>query len=48
VDGLATWAPDDPDMYRQRGKMVARDGYVTANLQNLAKPTQAQSELVAK
>lgn len=33
VDGLATWAPQDPDMYRQRGKMVARDGYVAVNLQ---------------
>jgi uncharacterized peroxidase-related enzyme len=28
VDGLATWAPDDPEFYRQRGQMVARHGYV--------------------
>ena len=35
VDGLATVQPQDPDLYRQRGKMVARDGYVAANLQNV-------------
>ena len=48
VDGLATWAPDDPEMYRQRGKMVARDGYVAANLQNLSHAKQTQPELAAK
>ena len=31
VDGLATWAPDDPDYYRQRAALVAKDGYA-ANL----------------
>jgi uncharacterized peroxidase-related enzyme len=36
VDGLATVQPKDPDLYRQRGKMVARDGYVVANLTNVA------------
>ena len=36
VDGLATVQPKDPDLYRQRGKMVARDGYVAANLSNVA------------
>jgi uncharacterized peroxidase-related enzyme len=36
VDGLATWQPEDTEMYRQRGKLVARDGYVAANLQNIA------------
>jgi uncharacterized peroxidase-related enzyme len=35
VDGLATWQPEDAEMYRQRGKMVARDGYVAANLKNM-------------
>ena len=35
VDGLATVQPQDPDLYRQRGKMVARNGYVAANLQNV-------------
>ena len=48
VDGLATWAPDDPEMYRQRGKMVARDGYVAANLKNLAPATLPQPDLVAQ
>jgi uncharacterized peroxidase-related enzyme len=38
VDGLATWQPHDPDLYRQRGKMVAREGYVAANLTNVANP----------
>jgi uncharacterized peroxidase-related enzyme len=28
VDGLATWAPTDPDMYRENGKRLAEIGYV--------------------
>ena len=27
VDGLATWAPDDPAFYRQRASIVAENGY---------------------
>jgi uncharacterized peroxidase-related enzyme len=27
VDGLATWAPDDPEFYRERGEHLARHGY---------------------
>jgi uncharacterized peroxidase-related enzyme len=27
VDGLSTWAPDDPDFYRQRAAIVAERGY---------------------
>ena len=27
VDGLATWAPIDPDFYRQRAAIVAEHGY---------------------
>src|ERR671921_1222 len=27
VDGLATWAPDDPDFYRRRAAIVAANGY---------------------
>jgi uncharacterized peroxidase-related enzyme len=27
VDGLATWAPEDPESYRQRAAGVVRDGY---------------------
>jgi len=45
VDGLATVQPKDPDLYRQRGKMVAREGYVAANLTNVAPPSQV-AELV--
>ena len=33
VDGLATWAPDDPDFYRQRAAIVARHGYAASTLQ---------------
>ena len=34
VDGLATWAPADPEMYRKNGKQLANHGYVlsTENL----------------
>jgi len=38
VDGLATVQPNDPALYRERGKMVARDGYIAANLTNAANP----------
>ncbi len=34
VDGLATWAPDDPDFYRQRAALVAEHGYAAATLQD--------------
>ncbi|PYK26566.1 MAG: carboxymuconolactone decarboxylase [Verrucomicrobia bacterium] len=27
VDGLATWAPDDPEFYRERGERLAKQGY---------------------
>ncbi|WP_263359232.1 carboxymuconolactone decarboxylase family protein [Acidicapsa ligni] len=29
VDGLATWQPQEEDLYRERGKKTAREGYVT-------------------
>jgi uncharacterized peroxidase-related enzyme len=38
VDGLATVQPQDPELYRERGKLVARDGYVAANLTNVKNP----------
>jgi uncharacterized peroxidase-related enzyme len=38
VDGLATWQPRDENLYRERGKMVARDGYIAANVTNAVKP----------
>lgn len=28
VDGLATWAPAEPEMYRESGKRLAQQGYV--------------------
>jgi uncharacterized peroxidase-related enzyme len=28
VDGLATWAPTDPALYRENGKRLAENGYV--------------------
>ena len=30
VDGLATWAPADPALYRENGKRLAEKGYVEA------------------
>jgi uncharacterized peroxidase-related enzyme len=30
VDGLATWAPTDPAMYRENGKRLTEKGYVEA------------------
>ena len=30
VDGLATWAPQDPDFYRQRAALVAANGYAAS------------------
>jgi len=33
VDGLATWAPDNPDFYRQRAALVAENGYAASTLQ---------------
>ena len=42
VDGLATRAPADPELYRERGKYLAEEGYVRAN-DELAKMAAAQS-----
>jgi uncharacterized peroxidase-related enzyme len=30
VDGLATWAPQDPGFYRERAAKIAADGYVAS------------------
>jgi uncharacterized peroxidase-related enzyme len=46
VDGLATFQPQDPALYRERGKMVARDGYVAVNLPNVVASKVA--ELVSR
>jgi uncharacterized peroxidase-related enzyme len=39
VDGLATWAPDDPDFYRQRAALVAEHGYAASAADRSAFPT---------
>jgi uncharacterized peroxidase-related enzyme len=36
VDGLATWAPTDPQMYRENGKRLVQEGYVQATERLLA------------
>jgi len=36
VDGLATWAPHDPEMYRANGKRLAEEGYVVSTDRLLA------------
>jgi uncharacterized peroxidase-related enzyme len=36
VDGLATWAPTDPEMYRENGKRLVQEGYVQATERLLA------------
>lgn len=32
VDGLATWAPGDPEFYRERGARIATCGYTAATV----------------
>ena len=32
VDGLATWAPQDREIYVKRGKQRAEDGYINFDL----------------
>lgn len=32
VDGLATWAPPDPESYREHGARLAREGYIASVL----------------
>jgi uncharacterized peroxidase-related enzyme len=46
VDGLGTWQPQDEAMYRERGKHVARVGYIAAVNEYLA--PQKEVELAAK
>jgi uncharacterized peroxidase-related enzyme len=41
VDGLGTEQPDDEALYRERGKRVARDGYVTVSAEYLASHAHA-------
>jgi len=46
VDGLGTWQPHDEAMYRERGKRVAREGYVTVSKEYL--PPNSFVEVAAK
>ncbi|HLH36524.1 MAG TPA: peroxidase-related enzyme [Alloacidobacterium sp.] len=39
VDGLGTWQPRDEAMYRERGKRIARDGYVSISKEYLPAET---------
>jgi uncharacterized peroxidase-related enzyme len=41
VDGLGTWQPRDPEMYRQMGKRLASEGYVSSPQPSEAAPTRA-------
>lgn len=36
VEGLATWAPDDPEMYRANGRRLAEQGYIHSTDRRLA------------
>jgi hypothetical protein len=36
VDGLATWAPEDPDFYRKRAELIATHGYTQSTIAALA------------
>jgi uncharacterized peroxidase-related enzyme len=38
VDGLATWQPQDEAMYRERGKHVAREGYIKVSKEYIPEP----------
>ncbi|MBV8630976.1 MAG: peroxidase-related enzyme [Silvibacterium sp.] len=42
VDGLGTWQPRDEAMYRERGKRIARDGYVFISQEYLPAETVAK------
>jgi uncharacterized peroxidase-related enzyme len=45
VDGLATWQPEDEELYRQRGKKTAKEGYVNMSREYLPKQDLAKQEL---
>ena len=41
VDGLGTVQPDDEALYRERGRMVARNGYVHTSKEYLGAEASA-------
>jgi uncharacterized peroxidase-related enzyme len=40
VDGLDTWQPPDEDLYRERGKKTAKEGYVSMSKEYLPQQTK--------
>ena len=38
VDGLATWQPEDPEMYAKMGQHLATEGYLAPSIKALNKP----------
>jgi len=42
VDGLATWAPDDPELYRQQAARLATEGY-TGSVERLSRGAATQT-----
>ena len=43
VDGLATWAPREPNAYRDPGARLAREGYIESTRELAATPSGAAS-----
>ncbi len=43
VDGLGTVQPDDEALYRERGRMVARNGYVHTSKEYLGEAEEVHS-----
>jgi uncharacterized peroxidase-related enzyme len=41
VDGLATWAPDDPGFYRERAALVAEHGYAVSAVTSSTTPSHS-------
>ena len=41
VDGLATWQPEEEELYRQRGKRTAKEGYVSVS-RDYIRPAEQQ------
>ena len=48
VDGLATWAPDDPDFYRQRAALVAENGYAASTIQTPQRSVRLQPDVTTR
>jgi len=42
VDGLDTWQPHDEELYRQRGRKTAKEGYVAVSREYLSQHSNAQ------